>query len=120
MDIVLDHGTQFVVLESFLELDQSNGLTSATCATPRDLFGIERGLEGSGQAFQRLILFAESSLRRALQEYVIHYHGERNHQGKENTFLFPLPLQPVCSGQGSVQCQERLGGLLKYYHRKAA
>ena len=29
------------------------------------------------------------SLRRALGEYVEHYHAERNHQGKDNILLFP-------------------------------
>jgi hypothetical protein len=68
----------------------------------------------------RLILFGESSLRRALQQYEVHYHEERNHQGKENRLLFPRQTQPVGSDQGSVQCQQRLGGLLKYYYRQAA
>ncbi len=29
-----------------------------------------------------VILFGERSLRRALSEYVDHFHAERNHQGK--------------------------------------
>ena len=36
-----------------------------------------------------MILFGERSLRRALKEYVEHYHAERNHQGKGNVLLFP-------------------------------
>jgi putative transposase len=72
------------------------------------------------ECLSKLILFGESSLRRALQAYGLHYHEERNHQGKENHLLFPRQAQPVGSDQGSVQCQERLGGLLKYYYREAA
>ena len=34
------------------------------------------------ECLSRLILFGESSLRRALQQYIVHYHEERNHQGK--------------------------------------
>jgi hypothetical protein len=68
----------------------------------------------------KLILFGESSLRRALQAYGLHYHEERNHQGKGNALLFPSQARPVGSDQGSVQCQERLGGLLKYYYRRVA
>jgi Integrase core domain len=68
----------------------------------------------------KLILFGESSLRRALQAYELHYHEERNHQGKGNTLLFPSQARPVGGDQGSVQCRERLGGLLKYYYRQAA
>ena len=36
----------------------------------------------------KLILVGESSLRRALQQYLLHYHEGRNHQGKENRILF--------------------------------
>jgi hypothetical protein len=35
-----------------------------------------------------MILFGERSLRRAMKEYVEHYHTERNHQGKGNVLLF--------------------------------
>ena len=49
-----------------------------------------------------------------------HYHEERNHQGKDNVLLFPLPTQAVRGEQENVRCRERLGDLLKYYERKAA
>ncbi len=39
------------------------------------------------ECLSRLILFRESSLRRALQQYIVHYHGERNHHGKDNRIL---------------------------------
>jgi putative transposase len=68
----------------------------------------------------RLILFGETSLRRALREYLAHYHAERNHQGKSNVLLFPTAKQTVDRVDGPVGCKERLGGLLKYYHREAA
>ncbi len=71
------------------------------------------------ECLSRLILFGESSLRRALQQYMEHYHGERNHQGKDNRILFPS--HPEAGGNtGAVRCRERLGGLLKYYEREAA
>ena len=72
------------------------------------------------ECLSKLILFGGSSLRRALQQYEVHYHEERNHQGKGNTLLFPSQTRRVGSGQGSVPCQERVGGLLKYYYRQAA
>ena len=68
----------------------------------------------------KLILFGETSLRRVLHDYLIHYHAERNHQGKSNVLLFPTAMQAKNRGDGSVGCKERLGGLLKYYHREAA
>ena len=42
------------------------------------------------QRLSKLILFGEKSLRHALREYVVYYHHERNHQGKENLLLFPV------------------------------
>jgi putative transposase len=71
------------------------------------------------EALSRLILFGEASLRHALHEYVEHYHHERNHQGKGNVLLFPLSSPPGVD-DSPMQCRERLGGLLKYYERKAA
>ena len=71
------------------------------------------------EALSRLILFGERALQHALTEYVAHYHAERPHQGKGNVLLFPVPSHGR-GGDGPIQCQERLGGLLKYYHREAA
>jgi hypothetical protein len=72
------------------------------------------------ECLSKLILFGERPLRRALQQYVAHYHEERNHQGKQNRLLFPLPNRRVSGDSGIVRCKERLGGLLKYYEREAA
>ena len=71
------------------------------------------------ECLSRLILFGESSLRRALQQYIVHYHEERNHQGKDNRILFPSRPE-ASTNMGAVRCRERLGGLLKYYEREAA
>jgi transposase InsO family protein len=71
------------------------------------------------ECLSRLILFGEASLHHALTQYVAHFHHERNHQGKGNALLFPTVSQDA-ERQGPVQCRERLGGLLKYYARKAA
>ena len=73
------------------------------------------------ECLSKLILFGESSLKRALQQYEVHYHEERNHQGKENRLLFPTADSTArLVVKESVQCQERLGGLLNYYYREAA
>jgi sugar phosphate isomerase/epimerase len=70
------------------------------------------------ECLSRLVLFGEDGLRRALVEFVGHYHEERNHQGKGNLLLFPTPAPAAPSGP--VECRERLGGLLKFYRREAA
>ena len=72
------------------------------------------------ECLSKLILFCETSLRRALREYLVHYPAERNHQGKDNVLLFPTATRAKDRVDASVGCKERLGGLLKYYHREAA
>jgi putative transposase len=71
------------------------------------------------ECLARLILFGEPALCRALNEYLMHYHHERNHQGKGNVLLFPAVSQNT-EHAGPILCRERLGGLLKYYEREAA
>ena len=49
------------------------------------------------------------------REYVEHYHTERPHQAMENRRLIETALAP--SETGEVVCRERLGGVLRHYHR---
>jgi hypothetical protein len=65
-----------------------------------------------------MILVGEQSLRRAVTEFIEHYHHERNHQGLGNQLIVRLPARAISDGR--VLSRERLGGLLKYYHRPAA
>ena len=69
-----------------------------------------------------MIFFGEASLRHAVTECVEpHYRHERPHQGRGNLLLFP-PQQGSDPPRrnGPVLCRERLGGLLRFYHREAA
>ena len=66
------------------------------------------------ECLDRMIFFGETSLRRAIFSYLEHYHAERPHQGIGNVAIGAI--QP---GTGEVECSERLGGILKHYHRAA-
>jgi putative transposase len=68
------------------------------------------------ECLDRLILFGERRLLRALDEFVAHYHRERNHQGLGNELITPAT---AAAGGTRVRCRDRLGGLLRYYHRAA-
>src|SRR5262249_42699727 len=68
------------------------------------------------ECLDRLVLFGERRLLPPLDEFVVRYHGERTHQGCGNE-LIP-PAVPAAGGT-EVRCRERLGGLLRYYHRAA-
>ncbi len=68
------------------------------------------------ECLRRMIFFGEASLRRAIAEYVGHYHGERAHQGIGNERIERVGAV----GDGEVVCDQRPGGLLKCYRRCAA
>ena len=75
-------------------------------------------LSVKSELLSRLVIFGEEGLRRALSEYVAHFLEERNHQGLDN--VIPFPQRGHASDDGEVECQERLGGLLKFYRREVA
>jgi putative transposase len=66
----------------------------------------------------RLILFGEQSLRTTIQNFIVHYHAERHHQGLANRLIQPKPGH--AGNSGAIQRRERLGGMLNYYYRAAA
>jgi putative transposase len=66
----------------------------------------------------RMIFFGENMPRRAVREFVRHYHGKRNHQGLGYRLLDPA--KEVGQRVGDIHCREGLGGLLRYYYRQAA
>jgi putative transposase len=70
------------------------------------------------ECLRKMIFFGERSLRRAVTQYLAHYHAERNHQGLDNRLIDPS--EDVGDSTGDVQCRERLGGMLRYYYRQAA
>ena len=80
---------------------------------------IERYMRSmKSECLDKMIFFGEKSLRRALTEFTEHYHEERNHQGLENNLIHPG--EEVGYNSGDIQCRDRLGGMLRYYHRDAA
>ena len=70
------------------------------------------------ECLDRMIFFGRRSLGRALKEFVAHYHTKRNHQGLRNRVIDAG--DEVGKKIGHVECRERLGGMLRDYHRKAA
>jgi hypothetical protein len=68
-------------------------------------------------SLDRMTWFGEAALRKGLQEFVLHYHHERNHQGLGNRLI--LPEGALADAGGTVQRRERLGGMLNYYYRAA-
>jgi putative transposase len=74
-------------------------------------------LSVKSECLDHLILFSEGQLRRACEQLTAHYHLERPHQGLGNRLIDGA--QVAANDDGEVVCDERLGGLLKFYRRAA-
>jgi putative transposase len=68
------------------------------------------------ECLDRLVVIGAGHLRRTLTAFTAHYNGERNHQGLDNRLIAPAPTGPPTA---KIHRRDRLGGLLKYYHRAA-
>jgi putative transposase len=68
------------------------------------------------ECLDRMIPIGERHFRRAVAEYIEHYHQERNHQGLDNRLIAGTPVIDITS---RVQRRPRLGGLLNFYERAA-
>jgi len=68
------------------------------------------------ECLDQMIFLGKESLVRAIAEYAAHYHEERSHQGIGSELISGVAPQ----NEGSIEVRERLGGLLKYYNRRAA
>ena len=70
------------------------------------------------ECLRRMIFIGQASLRRAVTEYMEHYHRERNHQGLGNRLIDARAV--VAAGDGAIHRRARLGGTLNFYGRQAA
>jgi putative transposase len=120
-------GKRFLLLDrdplyttAFRELLRSAGITPIRLppSSPNLNAFAERFVRSiKSECLGKLVLLGENYLRTAVREYVAHYHTERNHQGLEGRFIEPTAND---SGTKPIDCRERLGGLLRFYHRQAA
>jgi len=67
------------------------------------------------ECLDRIIPIGEGHFRRAITQFIAHYHRERNHQGLENALIEGASVVDA----GRVHRQSRLGGLLNFYKRAA-
>jgi putative transposase len=68
------------------------------------------------ECLDRMLPIGERHFRRAVAEFVEHYHRERNHQGLNNRLIAGTP---VIGRASRVRRRSRLGGLLNFYERAA-
>lgn len=114
----MDNDTRFS--ESFCQTLADEGIESVKIAprAPNMNAYMERFMRSiKEECLNRMIFFGEGSLRHAVNQYLIHYHEERNHQGLDNQLIVPFKKPPDITKP--IETTERLGGMLKFYRRAA-
>jgi len=117
--LIMDRDTKFT--EAFRTILEDEGVDSVRLPprSPNLNPHIERFMRSlKEECLLKMIFFGEKMLRTAVSQFLEHYHGERNHQGLDNKII--TPGDEVGRQDGEIKCRERLGGLLRYYHRDAA
>ena len=117
--LIMDRDTKFC--QSFRSILQCSGVESVILPprSPNLNAHLERFFGSlKSECLNRMIFFGENSLRNAVREFLAHYHGERNHQGLNNQII--QPGDEFKQTDGEIECRKRLGGMLRYYHRRAA
>ncbi|MDG2128226.1 MAG: integrase core domain-containing protein [Fuerstiella sp.] len=113
----IDRDTIFIAMREFIEKNTETVLLPPK--SPNLNAFMERWFRSlKSECLSGMIFFGQRSLENAVREYVEHYHAERNYQGLSNELI--EPCDDAASTDGHIECRERLGGMLKYYHRRAA
>ena len=87
--------------------------------SPNLNFHIQRFMRSiKEECLERMIFFGERAVQTAVVSFLSHYRQERNHQGLDNKLI--ERGEEVGRTAGEVVCRDRLGGILRYYYRKAA
>ena len=114
----LIHDRDPLYTNKFIEILKSSGIESIKLPpkSPNLNAHAERFVRSiKEECLNHLILSSEKQLRYVLDEYIEYYHTGRVHQG-----LGKIIDPKYEDNTGEIFCIERLGGLLKSYHRKAA
>jgi len=117
--LIMDRDATFSA--GFRQILQNDGVKAVRlpARSPNLSPHIERFMKSiKEECLLRMIFFGETALRQAVTAYLAHYHRERNHQGLGNKLI--ESGDELDQAQGDIECRERLGGLLRYYHRAAA
>ena len=117
--LIMDRDTSFIAMREFIDQNTDTEVVLLPPKSPNLNAFLERWFRSlKSECLDRMIFFGRKSLENSVREYVEHYHAERNHQGLGNELIEPSADAEVVAGK--IECHERLGGMLKYYHRRAA
>ncbi len=111
--------TNFLAMRDYVNQNTDTEVILLPPKSPNLNADMERWFRSlKSECLDRMIFFGQRSLERAVTNFVQHYHAERNHQGLSNHLIDPEKV--VVAVAGRIECRERLRGMLKYYHRRAA
>lgn len=117
--LIMDHDTIFTAeYREFLKRDCIDAVRLPPRSPNLNAFA-ERFVRTIKECcLSRMIVFGAHSLRTAINEFVQHYHHERNHQGLGDRLIDPA--DDVGLDNGPIACRQQLGGILQYYYRQPA
>ena len=111
--LIIDRDTKYC--QGFRQILETAGIKIVLCPprVPQCNAIAERFVRSiKTECLSRLICLGEAHLRTAASTYVDYYNQARNHQGIDNKLLTPQFL----AAEGEIRCEQRLGGMLKYYY----
>jgi transposase InsO family protein len=116
--LIVDRDASFLALREFISHHTETEIVLLPPRSPDLNAYMERWFRSlKSECLDRMVFFGRQSLERAIHQYVEHFHQERNHQGLGNQLIDPS--EEVGTIAGTIECRQRLGGMLKYYHRRA-
>jgi putative transposase len=121
--LIKDGDTKFT--EKFDEVFKSEGIKVKRLpyASPNLNAFAERFVQSiKNECVDQFVVFGEGHLRYLVREYEQHYNTVRPHQGLGNRTIGIVSMPPPDGEADSaeIECESRLGGLLRHYHRRAA
>ena len=122
--LIRDGDTKFT--QKFDEVFRSEGIKvkKLPFASPNLNAFAERFVQSiKNECMGQFVVFGERHLEYLLREYERHYNTVRPHQGMRNRTIGTVSMPPPDSGPpdpAEVECDSRLGGLLRHYYREAA
>jgi transposase InsO family protein len=116
--LILDNDSLFTAQFKRILKDAGVQVVSTAIKAPNmNSFAERFVLSAKFECLNRLFLFGCAHLERCLAEYSDHYHEQRPHQGLGNELITAPPENE--SRTSDVLVRDRLGGLLRSYHRAA-
>jgi len=119
--LIKDGDTKFT--EKFDEVFKSEGVRVKRLpfASPNLNAYAERFVQSiKNECLGQFVVFGERHLEFLIREYESHYNTVRPHQGIGNQPIVAMPSQEGPPNPAEVECDSRLGGLLRHYYRQAA